>query len=130
MNINILVPVAILGGIGFIFAIGLAYASRKFAVDVDPRLEALEEALSGINCGSCGYAGCKGYAEAVLAGEVGITECAPGGADAVESLADIMGIEISDIVSKVAVAQCRGGYKYAKSKFTYDGLHDCSGQTA
>ena len=32
------------------------------------------------------------------------------------ALADIMGIEITDVVSKVAVAQCRGGYEYAQSK--------------
>ncbi len=122
---TILIPIAILGSMGFIFAVGLAYASKKFAVEIDSRVAEAEEALAGVNCGSCGYPGCKGYAEAVIAEEVGITQCAPGGAETLRMLAGIMGIEVTDVISKVAVAQCRGGYEYAQSKFTYDGLHDC-----
>jgi len=72
----ILIPVAILGGMGLIFAIGLAYASKKFAVEIDPRIERIEEALAGINCGACGYPGCRGYAEAIVAGEADIDKCA------------------------------------------------------
>ncbi len=125
MDIAILIPIASLGGMGFVFAVGLAYASKRFAVEIDPRVEAVEEALASVNCGSCGFPGCKGYAEAVVAEEVDIHQCAPGGADTLRALADIMGIEITDVVSKLAVAQCRGGYEYAQSKFTYDGLHDC-----
>ena len=125
MDIGILRSIAVLGGMGFVFAVGLAYASKRFAVEVDPRVEAVEEALASVNCGSCGFPGCKGYAEAVVAEEVDIHQCAPGGEDTLRALADIMGIEITDVISNVAVAQCRGGYEYAQSKFTYDGLRDC-----
>ena len=125
MDIAILIPIAILGGMGFVFAIGLAYASKRFAVEIDPRVEAIEEALAGVNCGACGLPGCKGYAEAVVAGEVEINLCAPGGADTVEAVADIMGLEVTEVVPKVAIVQCRGGHEQAQEKFTYYGLEDC-----
>jgi RnfABCDGE-type electron transport complex B subunit len=122
---DILIPVAVLGGLGVVFAAGLAYASKKFAVEVDPRVEKIEEALAGVNCGACGYAGCRGYAEAVVAGEVEINLCAPGGADTITEVADIMGVEVTEVVPKVAVVQCRGGHEEAQEKFTYDGVEDC-----
>ncbi len=125
MDIAILIPIAILGGMGFVFAVGLAYASKRFAVEIDPRVEAVEEALAGINCGACGYAGCKGYAEAIVAGEEGIDLCAPGGADTLRGVADVMGIEATEVTPKVAVAQCQGGHEEAQTKFTYYGLEDC-----
>jgi len=46
------------GSLGILFGAGLAYASRKFAVEVDPRVQKLVEALPGANCGGCGYPGC------------------------------------------------------------------------
>lgn len=121
----ILIPIVTLGGLGLIFAVGLAYASKKFAVEIDPRIEKVEEALAGINCGACGYAGCRGYAEAIVAGEAGIDKCAPGGIDSVSEISDIMGIEMSEIIPKVAVAQCQGGHEQAQAKFDYQGVEDC-----
>ena len=123
--IGILIPIAILGGLGAVFAVGLAYASKKFAVEIDPRVEAVEEALAGINCGACGFPGCRGYAEAVAAGEVEINLCAPGGADTIAEVASIMGLEVADLVLKVAVVQCRGGKEQAQTKFVYSGIEDC-----
>jgi len=54
---------------GLLFGAGLAYASQKFAVEVDPRSIAIRDALPGANCGGCGFPGCDGFAKAVAAGE-------------------------------------------------------------
>ena len=124
MDIGILIPIAILGGLGFIFAAGLAYASKKFAVEIDPRVEQVEEALAGLNCGVCGYPGCRGYAEAVVAGEV-IDKCTPGGVDSATELANIMGVEMGELIPKVAIVQCQGGRVEAQTKFAYHGVEDC-----
>lgn len=122
---NILIPIAILGGLGFIFAIGLGYASRKFAVEVDPKVEQVEEALAGLNCGVCGYPGCRGYAEAVVAGKAPIDKCAPGGIDTIKGVANVMGIEVGKVIPKVAIVQCQGGREQTQTKFVYHGVKDC-----
>lgn len=122
---GILIPIAILGGLGFIFAIGLSYASKKFAVEIDPKVEQVEEALAGLNCGVCGYAGCKKYAEAIVAGEIDIDKCAPGGMDSIRGVAEIMGLEVGEIVSYVAIIQCQGGREQAEDRFIYHGVQDC-----
>ena len=55
-----------LTGLGLVAAIGLSLASKKFHVDVDPRLETIEGILPALNCGACGYAGCAGFAIGLL----------------------------------------------------------------
>ena len=77
--INILSAFFTIGGLGILFGIGLAFASKILDVKMDPKVTRLEKALPGLNCGSCGYAGCVSYAEAIAgAGEV-LTLCLPGG---------------------------------------------------
>ena len=72
---DIVIAIAILGGLGLIFGLVLSAASKVFHVETDPRLDQLNECLPGANCGGCGYAGCGGYAEAVLKGEAEIGKC-------------------------------------------------------
>ena len=76
---QIVIAIAILGGLGLVFGLVLAAASKIFYVESDPRLDQLNECLPGANCGGCGYAGCGAYAEAVLKGEAPIGKCASGG---------------------------------------------------
>ena len=76
---DIVLAIAVLGGLGLIFGLVLAAASKVFYVETDPRLEALNSCLPGANCGGCGYAGCGAYAEAVLKGEAPNGACASGG---------------------------------------------------
>lgn len=122
---EILIPIAILGGLGFIFAVGLSYASKKFAVEVDPKIEAVESSLAGLNCGVCGFPGCRGYAEAIIAGKIEINKCAPGGSESVKKVAEIMGMEAEEVVPRVAIARCQGGINESKDLFDYYGIEDC-----
>ncbi len=69
----------ILGAIGLVLGLGLAIADEAFYVEEDNRLEKVIELLPGVNCGACGYPGCGGFAEGILAGEVEkLTNCKPG----------------------------------------------------
>jgi len=61
----IMMPVAVLGITGVLMGLFLAYASKKFEVEVDPKVEAILAILPGVNCGACGYPGCSGYASGV-----------------------------------------------------------------
>ena len=89
---SILIAIAVLGGLGLMFGLVLAAASKVFYVETDPRLDRLNECLPGANCGGCGYAGCGAYAEAVLNGEAAIGACAAGGNECAQAMADIMGV--------------------------------------
>ena len=61
------------------------------ALTVGPQLvDRIDDALPQTQCGRCGYAGCRPYAEAVAAGEA-INRCPPGGDAVVASLAAITG---------------------------------------
>ena len=131
--IDILIAIGILGGLGLIFGAVLAAASKIFYVETDPRLDALNECLPGANCGGCGYAGCGGYAEAVLSGEAPIGACASGGNECAQAMAAIMGVKAEAVKRKVALVRC-SGYRTvdasgkeqgAKMKAEYEGFKDC-----
>ena len=131
---DIIIAIAILGGLGLVFGLVLAAASKVFYVEVDPRLEQLNECLPGANCGGCGYAGCGGYAEAVLNGEAEIGKCASGGNECAKAMGAIMGVEVGEVTRKVALVRCSGAKTYdkdgnlvtgAKIKAEYEGFKDC-----
>lgn len=68
-----------LGVLGLVLGYGLAYASEKFKVEVDERIEAVIEMLPGYNCGACGFPGCGGFGEAIVEGNVEkLSACKPG----------------------------------------------------
>lgn len=126
MNIQLVAALATLAGLGVVFGAILAFASKIFHVQKDPRVENIDAILPQANCGGCGYPGCAGYAEAVVKGEVGIDKCAPGGADTIAQIAKIMGVEASAAEPKVAVVRCQGSHENAKDKYTYHGVEDCN----
>ena len=74
----ILYAIAALGGLGILFGLVLGLADQKFSVETDERVSAVRAAVSGANCGACGYAGCDAYAEAVVRGEARANACTPG----------------------------------------------------
>ena len=131
---EILIAIGILGGLGLAFGLVLGAASKLFYVETDPRLEQLNEALPGANCGGCGYAGCSGYAEAVLKGEAPIGLCASGGNDSVREMSRIMGVKAESMTRKVALVRCSGYHRTdesgkelgSKRKGTYEGIADCA----
>ncbi len=126
MDIVVISSILGIGSLGLFFGASLAYASRKFAVEVDPKIEKILEELPGANCGACGYPGCSGYAEAIVKSGADISLCTPGGMDVTEKVAEIMGVEAGDAGEKmVAVVQCRGDNEKAPKRFHYKGITDC-----
>ena len=78
--------------------------------------------LAGANCGGCGYPGCAGCAEAILAGKAPVTACAPAGAEGAAKIAAIMGMEAPSGEKMVAHVLCNGGTNAVKN-FEYRGVH-------
>ena len=131
---DILIAIAILGGLGLAFGPVLAAASKVFYVETDPRLDQLNACLPGANCGGCGFAGCGAYAEAVLKGEAPVGKCASGGNECAQAMAAIMGVQAEAVTRKVAMVRCSGARTFdaegnltkgAKMKANYEGFHDC-----
>ena len=80
---EILWAILILLGLGLLFGLGLAIAAKILHVKEDERIEEVAKRLPNYNCGSCGYAGCKAMAEAIIAGkEDNLRKCKPGKEDA------------------------------------------------
>lgn len=121
-----LAAILTLGGIGLVAATALGIAAKKFAVEVDPRELEILEALPGANCGACGYPGCAGYAKGVAEGKCSPNLCTPGGAETVEAIAAILGIEAVVMEPQVAVVACQGDNLKASNKYRYLGLQDCN----
>ena len=122
---NILLSVAVLGILGAIFGAILAFASKIFHVEVDPKQEAVRKCLAGANCGGCGFPGCDGYAAAVAAGEAPTNKCVAGGAETAAKVAEIMGVSCGDSEKMVAFVPCSGGEGAAEPRFNYNGPKDC-----
>ena len=115
-------------GLGVLFGLGLAVASRILAVKKDVLQAKLEEALPGLNCGTCGYAGCSAYAEAIAGEEdVSLTLCLPGAEKTALEISEILGVEVSfDAEKKVAQVHCRGSRDRAQVGYLYNGVKDCN----
>lgn len=122
--LHILYAVAVLGALGALLGLLLAFASRVFAVKTDERLDALLEVLPGANCGGCGFAGCSAYAGAILEGTAKPTSCCVGGPEVAEKLAKIMGVELGQNLRLTALVKCSGGTRALK-KYSYEGLDSC-----
>ena len=117
-----LAAVISLGGLAFTLALGLGIASKIFAVEIDPTVEAIAEVLPGANCGGCGYAGCSGFAEAVTSGQTATNECKAASSDVIAQMAQILGVEIEEKEKKVVKIFCQGSSDNCKNKFLYEGL--------
>lgn len=83
--------IIVLGVLGALFGAILAFASKIFYVEVDPKQEQVRECLAGANCGGCGFPGCDGYAAAVAKGEAPVNKCVAAGPEAAAKIAEIMG---------------------------------------
>ncbi|MBR6473410.1 MAG: RnfABCDGE type electron transport complex subunit B [Firmicutes bacterium] len=123
----ILTPVLLVVALGFVFAVILTIASKVFFVPVDETVANLSAALPGANCGGCGYAGCSDYANALAADPEGVgpNKCPVGGAAVAAELASILGIEAGSSEPMVAVVQCNGNTKAAKTLLEYQGPQTC-----
>jgi len=123
-----MIAIICLGGLGFVLGSGLSIASRRFAVEVDAREEAILKALPGANCGACGYPGCAGFASAVMCGSAAVAGCTAGGVNTAKAIGEIMGVEVTAI-KKIARVYCKGGEKETTKKFIYEGVPNCRAAT-
>jgi Na+-translocating ferredoxin:NAD+ oxidoreductase RNF subunit RnfB len=118
------IPVVI---IGFVCAVVLVVAAKVMAVKEDERFPLVRDCLPGANCGACGFAGCDGYAKALVEKEGTPTNLCIPGADAVsKQLSEVLGVEFEDVVEKKAVVHCSGDCSSTEDSVDYRGIESCS----
>jgi len=119
--------IVFLAVLGIIFGIALAIVASRFVVKADPKVEMVRDVLPGANCGACGFAGCMGYAEAVVGNpDVAVNLCAPGKSAVAEKVAEITGKKAEKVEPKIARVFCQGGSSLSQRKFIYTGVKDCT----
>jgi Na+-translocating ferredoxin:NAD+ oxidoreductase subunit B len=109
------------------FALVLLAASIKLKVEVDPKIEAIQAVLPGIDCGACGYAGCSAYAKAVYENPELIGKCAPGGGAAAEAISKILNLNVSGGGAPMRpVVRCSAHLEDKHYEGVYMGITTCA----
>lgn len=127
MSDTLIYTVVVISTIGIISAIILYYVSQKFKVYEDPRIDEVETALPSANCGGCGYAGCRAFAEAcVSTGDLSNLFCPVGGNDTMKSVAGILGLEAVQKAPRTAVVRCNGTCEHRPKTNRFDGVATCA----
>ena len=127
MNITIVYTVITLSVIGASAAIILYFVAQKFKVYEDPRIDEVEEALPGANCGGCGYAGCRAFAEAcVKENKLDDLFCPVGANDCMSEVASILGLEAVKKDPRVAIVRCNGSCDNRPKTNRFDGATTCA----
>ncbi|MEW5769882.1 MAG: (Fe-S)-binding protein [Pseudomonadota bacterium] len=107
----------------------LAMANRRLYVFEDPRIEQVEEFLPKSNCGACGTAGCRNFAEELVAGHVVPARCTVNTRDMNEYIATFLGVDMGKVEKRVARLACAGGRHVARMRAHYAGMASCRAAT-
>ncbi len=126
MSPTIIITIVSLSILAMISALILYFVAQKFKVIEDPRIDMIQEILPAANCGGCGFAGCRNFAEALVSAEtLDELKCPVGGSEVMAAAAKILGKEAPVIEPLVAVLKCNGTPEYRPRTSIYDGANDC-----
>lgn len=124
---SIIIALIVLGALGLLFGIIIFFVGQKFKVIEDPLIDEVSEMLPGANCGGCGLAGCRAFAEALVkAKSFDGLSCPVGGNALVADIAPLLGVEAVEKDPEIAVVRCNGTFENAKAKIRYDGPATCT----
>lgn len=126
MSSTVLLTVITLGLIALAGAVILYFVAQKFMVVEDPRIDEVQALLPAANCGGCGFAGCRNFAEALVKADTfeGLN-CPVGGGTVMASAAELLGRTPPVVDPEVAVLLCNGNPENRGRTSRYDGVHDC-----
>lgn len=126
MNATIIWTIVILTVLGLLLSLVLFLVARRFRVEEDPRIDEIEKVMPGANCGGCGFAGCRAFADAAVASpDPGKMFCPVGGNEVMGKVAAILGYEMVEKAPQVAVIRCNGSCANRPVVNEYDGAKSC-----
>jgi len=118
--------IIVLSSIGAISAIVLYFVAKQFYVYEDPNIGEVTNMLPGANCGGCGFAGCKNFAEKIVnSDDISKLYCPVGGNETMASIAKFLGKEVAAKEARVAVVRCNGKPEHRPKISVYDGVNSC-----
>jgi Na+-translocating ferredoxin:NAD+ oxidoreductase RNF subunit RnfB len=127
----IIISTLVLTVLGLACGVILALGARFFQVQEDPRIGAVTELLPGANCGACGFAGCAGYAAALVKDGAAPTRCPSCTSEASARIAALLGATpAAAAVRQAALVLCGGRNAKARKRFAYNGIADCAAAAA
>lgn len=127
MSSIVLYTIISLSSVGIAAAVILYFVAQKFKVYEDPRIDEVEEALPAANCGGCGFAGCRNFAEALVKSDTMDTLfCPVGGNEVMAKISAILGREAVAKTAEVAVVRCNGTPDNRPRTSHYEGALSCS----
>lgn len=115
----------LMAALGFTLSAVLAIANKKLHVYEDPRIDEVEDMLPQANCGACGLAGCRAFAEAVVDGKVSPGQCTANSPEMTQAIADYLGVDAGSREKRVARLACAGGNHVAWTRAQYKGMQTC-----
>ena len=116
----------VLVSIALVASVLLYVVSQRVKVEEDPRIDEVEAALPGANCGACGNPGCRGFAVGfVNTKDPSTFYCPVGGNTVMEKIAAIMGRQVTMKEPTVAVVRCAGSPEYRAMVSKWDGASSC-----
>ena len=131
MNEVLIYSVVSISAIGIVAAVVLYVIAQRFKVIEDPKIDLVEEILPAANCGGCGFAGCRNFAEALVNSannqkNIEGFNCPVGGNDTMTAAASILELEVEEADPMIAVVRCNGSKANAPQKINYDGPATCT----
>jgi Na+-translocating ferredoxin:NAD+ oxidoreductase RNF subunit RnfB len=121
----ILIAVTFMAALGIILSLLLVLANKKFLVYEDPRIDEVETMLPHANCGACGTAGCRAFAELLVQGKKEPAQCTVSSKDMSLAIANYLGVALGKVEKRVARLACGGGNHVAVLRASYAGLRTC-----
>ena len=113
--------------LGILAAVVLYFVAQKFKVEEDPRIDEVEKMLPGANCGGCGFAGCRGMADALVKNDdISALFCPVGGGDTMKGIAAYLGKAAAEKQPEVATVRCGGTCEKRPRTNDYNGVRSCA----
>lgn len=94
---EIILTTLLFTGLALLLGAVLGFAQEKLQRDDNPLADQIDALLPQTQCGQCGFAGCRPYAEAMAKGEADINRCPPGGEATIRALADFLDKEFKPL---------------------------------
>ena len=123
--LNVLIAVGFMASLGLALAMVLVIANKRLFVYEDPKIDEVEDLLPHANCGACGTAGCRAFAEQLVAGKIEPAACTVNSPEMNQVIANFLGVELGSKEKLIARLACAGGNNVARRYGDYQGIDSC-----
>ena len=122
---TVVLATLVAAAIGLALGLLIGVMAKRFAVEIDPRIEEVAGMLPGANCGGCGYASCMDMAKSIVCSGNEPGSCPVCPSESIAKIASFLGRAAGAKERQVAVVLCGGSEAKASRAGRYNGVNDC-----